>query len=382
MDLKIREDKIKEKRKQTPWRDFVKNICSRRTFSFYKTDDLISIYPKNGRINSIVTVKNFLENQDNLLWLGINHSWNFFNDFQKLFLSIPLSNVLLLGGCENSNYSDQSRNSKNAYLSYILANSENILYSLAVKDNSKNILNSINVVNSENIYQWLNIALSYNIFYSKHIDNCNNLRFCTNMIWCSNCILCDKLENKSYCIHNKQYTKEAYEQLVPRIIEHMQNTLERGEFFPASISPFDYNESLSQEYYPLEKEEAIKQWFTRRDKKYEINIPDNIQLIDTKDIPNINEINDDILKKAIICEVTWRPFRIIKLELDYYKKNNISIPNRHPDQRHYDRLSLRNPRKLFNRQCNKCWIDIITTYKPENIEIIYCENCYNKEIYW
>jgi CxxC-x17-CxxC domain-containing protein len=44
-------------------------------------------------------------------------------------------------------------------------------------------------------------------------------------------------------------------------------------------------------------------------------------------------------------------------------------------------MKLRNPRKLFDRKCDKCGIDIKTTYSPDRSEIVYCEECYNKEIY-
>jgi len=43
-------------------------------------------------------------------------------------------------------------------------------------------------------------------------------------------------------------------------------------------------------------------------------------------------------------------------------------------------MKLRNPRKLYDRKCDKCSIDIKTTYSPERPEIVYCEECYNKEI--
>ncbi len=95
---------------------------------------------------------------------------------------------------------------------------------------------------------------------------------------------------------------------------------------------------------------------------------------------NIVEIPDDILNWAIECEITKKPFRIIKQELDFYRKNNLPIPKIHPDQRHIERLKLRNPRKLFARKCDKCGKDIQTTYAPERPEIIYCEECYSKEI--
>jgi len=60
------------------------------------------------------------------------------------------------------------------------------------------------------------------------------------------------------------------------------------------------------------------------------------------------------LNWAIECEITKKPFKIIREELEFYRKHNLPIPRRHPDQRHLDRMKLRNPRKLFMRKCDKC----------------------------
>ncbi|MCX6807789.1 MAG: hypothetical protein NTZ80_03270, partial [Patescibacteria group bacterium] len=78
---------------------------------------------------------------------------------------------------------------------------------------------------------------------------------------------------------------------------------------------------------------------------------------------------------------TKKPFRIIKQELDFYRKHNLPLPKRHPDQRHKDRLSLRNPRKLWHRTCNKCNISIQTSYSPDRSETVYCEKCYLETVY-
>jgi CxxC-x17-CxxC domain-containing protein len=43
-------------------------------------------------------------------------------------------------------------------------------------------------------------------------------------------------------------------------------------------------------------------------------------------------------------------------------------------------MKLRNPRELYDRKCDKCGIDIKTTYAPEMKETVYCEGCYNKEV--
>jgi CxxC-x17-CxxC domain-containing protein len=45
-----------------------------------------------------------------------------------------------------------------------------------------------------------------------------------------------------------------------------------------------------------------------------------------------------------------------------------------------DRMKMRNPRKLFERKCDKCGKDMVTTYAPERKEIVYCEACYEREV--
>ncbi|MCX6807598.1 MAG: hypothetical protein NTZ80_02225, partial [Patescibacteria group bacterium] len=103
---------------------------------------------------------------------------------------------------------------------------------------------------------------------------------------------------------------------------------------------------------------------------------------DTKtDYLSVIPENNDILNYAIECEITKKPFRIIKQELEFYRKHNLPLPKRHPDQRHKDRLSLRNPRKLWDRTCNKCNIPIQTSYSPDRPETVYCEKCYLETVY-
>ncbi|MCH2188379.1 hypothetical protein MK079_00950 [Candidatus Gracilibacteria bacterium] len=233
--------------------------------------------------------------------------------------------------------------------------------------------------------------------YDSHIinKNCRNIIFCSdcwkyceNMLYCSecktskNCMLCTGLTDKQYCILNKQYSKQEYEKLVPKIIEKMKEDGEWGEFFPYNVSPFGYNETVANEYYPLDKGEALKQGFNWSN--YEAPFPKVDKVIPAVQLPeNIKDVPDDILNWAIECEMTQKPFRIIPQELEFYRKHNLPIPRRHPDQRHLDRMSLRNPRKLFERVCDHpdCTMFMQTTYAPERTEKVYCQKCYNQEIY-
>jgi hypothetical protein len=145
------------------------------------------------------------------------------------------------------------------------------------------------------------------------------------------------------------------------------------------MSPFGYNETVANEYYPLGKSEALSSKFNWSD--YEAPFPHVEKIIPAEKLPDsIESIPDDILNWAIECEVSKKPFRIIKQELEFYRKHNLPIPRRHPDVRHADRMKMRNPRKLFERKCDKCKKDMITTYAPERPETVYCEECYNQKV--
>ena len=190
-----------------------------------------------------------------------------------------------------------------------------------------------------------NIACGYdtNVYYSYLCMNSSDLFGCIG------------LRNKSYCILNKQYTKEEYEQLVPKIIEHMQSTGERGEFFSSSISHFGYNETVAHEYYPLTKQEALARGYKRQDNMYDINIPEGAETLTGNQIPSdIFTVTEDILKKVLICEVSGRPFRITQQELDFYRKHNLPLPHKHHDVRHTERMKKRPQRTLHLRTCDTC----------------------------
>ncbi len=192
---------------------------------------------------------------------------------------------------------------------------------------------------------------------------------------------CDGFHSRSqYCIFNKQYTKEEYEILAPKIIQKMRTEEAWGEFFPIAMSLYAYNQSVAADYFPLSKGEVLKRGWKWRDEKDEM--PKVAKIIPAEQLPaSIDDVPDDILNWAIECEATKRPFKIIKQELNFYRKMRLPIPHFHPDERHRQRMALRNPRKLWDRTCGKCGKEIRTTYSPERPEIVYCEECYLKEVY-
>ncbi|MBU0705596.1 hypothetical protein KJ657_05515 [Patescibacteria group bacterium] len=234
---------------------------------------------------------------------------------------------------------------------------------------------------AEWVYEAINTGISsFNVQFSVQNWTCSDMQYSYGSHNSSHSFGCVGLKRNEYCILNKQYSKEEYGGLRSRIVEQMKKNGEYGEFFPASISPFGYNETVAHEQYPLTKNEVAEQGFKWSD--YEAPLPDVEKVISAEKLPdNSKDIPDDVLNWAIKCQVSGRPFRLTKEELKFYREHHIPIPRLHPDERHMERMKTRNPNRLWNRNCAKCNADIKTSYSPDRPEVVYCEQCYLKEVY-
>ena len=302
---------------------------------------------------------------------------------------------------ENINLSEEELaiivNSENSWGSY-LTNCKNVIYSSNIQNSEdckyclrwawmkdcydcfiNGVVHNIKYIECMTVWPW-----SSNAFTSNSRPTVNSLLYCDLCSNSSNLFGCIWLRNKQYCIFNRQYTKEEYNILVPKIIQHMMITGERGEFFHPSLSPFGYNETVAQEYYPLPNDLVIErnemwseanplgQWsdeviqlienntdmdrhartslamtidygsFGYHRSTYEAPTPQSDKVINWQDLPEmIAQVEDSILQYAIRCEITGKLFRIQPQELAFYRKHNIPVPRKHPDQRHLERLALR-----------------------------------------
>ena len=282
---------------------------------------------------------------------------------------------------ENCRYSEFVSGDKECH-DIVMSGEAQECYESVVADHSQLNLFGIFSVKSQDI------RYSQHCHSSKHIFGCVGLR------------------NASYCIFNKQYTKEEYEELLPKIIEHMNtmphidkkgSTYKYGEFYPIELSPFGYNETLAMENFPSTKEEALAQGFSWQG---EIQRTIGKETLLSENIPqSINEVSDSILNEVLACIECQRNYKIVPNELIFYRKMKIPIPRRCFHCRHANRLKMRNPFKLWHRQCmcggagspqvtsqhshgvGKCEVEFETSYAPDRPEIVYCEKCYQAEVY-
>lgn len=214
------------------------------------------------------------------------------------------------------------------------------------------------------------VEYSYNCHNSKNIFGCVGLR------------------GAQYCILNKQYTKEEYEQLLPKIKQHMMDlpyqdsqgiAYRYGEFFPTEISPFAYNETVAQEYFNLQQSEVEQRGYRWKQ-------------VEERDISAV-EISGTIhcAHKLECNEQCTGVFKIMPKEQAYYERAGLALPTLCPNCRHYRRLHQRNPLKLWDRQCDckldshdhvgRCSTQFASSFAPERPEQVFCELCYQKEVY-
>lgn len=213
-------------------------------------------------------------------------------------------------------------------------------------------------------------ALSKTVTDSEYIINCRN---------CDHCFACIGLEGKSFCIFNQQYTEEKYYKEVDRIKSILLKNGEYGELPGYKFSPFAYNGSFAVTAYPLSEDEVRTLgalW--QEDIDSDLSA---LKTINARDIPDsIMDVTDEILDLAIICEESARPFRIIPSELAFYRRWKIPLPTIHPYRRMKERYKYAGSGRSYRSSCRKCGIDVQTIYSDFDKWILYCDECFQKEI--
>lgn len=303
-------------------------------------------------------------------------------EFQALKLAAPRrpsNNVKT-----DQSFGDFISNSNNVYFGYYISDSENIAYSegLASTNDSYDLLGGME---NERCYELVNSweAKNYECVCSTHIDQCEEVEYSELMRNCQACFGSVGLENKSYCILNVQYTPREYWKIVDEIRTRMLSETDYGEYFAPKYHAFPYRASYIPYYGGYSDYDKAKQY--GYDTRPLETVAEEItgEVIDTKELPDdIKEVKDDITKKVVYDSKNKKHFRILKQELQFYKKHELPLPREHPSIRMTkwrDELNL--VVRFYKRKCAHCGKDIETTYAPDRPEKnVWCEACYLKNI--
>jgi uncharacterized protein YbaR (Trm112 family) len=342
-------------------------------------------------------------------WSELGKSWkkakNFWLRFPNKFMQ----------GVKNTNVSGEYiTHSKNVQKSYLIRECKDLKY-----------VQYSQVPSSYDCMDSTLIGCQSELFYETSVCGWGgaNFRFCSECwdggrefeycFFCgrsaANLFGCVGIMRQQYCVLNKQYTKEEYQNLVVRIKKHMEEmpyvdrkgrVYKYGEFFPPEFSPFTYNQTIVTEHFPSSQETAEKfgmRWQEPHSSEYEITMK-------VEELPDsIKDANEKITNEVIQCANCKRAYRIILPELKFLSQAGIPLPRTCVDCRHTDRISQRNKSKIYPRECmckgeksendlyqnsvehfhgeEKCPEAFETSYAPERPEIVYCERCYQMEVY-
>jgi len=311
---------------------------------------------------------------------------------EKFWLKKPQK---FMHGFQNVNVSgDYLNESKNVKKSFQVRGLEDSKFCQFLKDGGvKNAYDyTIWGNNAELVYECINVGMG--IHNTKFCNVCalGNTINTEYSIWCldvMNLFGCSGLRKKKYCILNKQYSPEEFISLRNKIIEDMQKNpyidkkgrvWKYGEFFPYDLSYYGYNETDADTYFPISKDKAFDfgwKWLEETSSEYKISIK-------AENLPSmISDVKDDILEEIIECSLCRKAYRFTSAEIIFLRRFNLPLPDKCFECRLKRRLARMNPMRLWHRKCMKegCQNEFETSYAPDRSEIIYCESCYNKEVY-
>jgi len=278
------------------------------------------------------------------------------------------------------------KNVKNCFDVYSIEDSKNII---AVPD-AKDCLDAYHFgFKCELVYESHALIHAYNVLFSHLCYDDSHIMYCDTCHNSQNLFGCVGINKGEYSIFNKKYSQQEYAVLKEKIIAHMKETKEFGEFFPPQLSPFGYNETQGQVYMPLQKDQALAAGY-----KWEDQLPGTFgkETIKPNQIPDsIQEIDQSICKEILVCASCKRNYNIVQSELDFYKSQNIPIPRRCPDCRYKARIAQRPARHTENKKCNcgskshlhgssPCPNNFETPFTSKDANKIYCKECYQADV--
>ncbi len=243
--------------------------------------------------------------------------------FSEMMKTVAWHRALQIDKCENST-GNFIRNSKDCENCYLLSAHENCANVAFCGPEAKSILDSIGTVGSELTFMSSLPVYTYESRFCFSVSHSRYVQYSAYLQNCQYCFGCCGLVNEKYCIFNKKYSKEEYETLVPKIIEHMKKTAEWGEFFPGHFAPNPYDESFSGFYFPLSSEDS------GNFRKAENLEKSSVKTAEIDEIPDTVDLLDDAKEKWLVSQIFWdtkynRPFQIQSADIQIARERRVPL---------------------------------------------------------
>ncbi len=309
----------------------------------------------------------YFEKKKDLLgrkWLYIG----LYENVSKIGVNMLSENVV-------GNFSIKSTSLENGYNNYNIHDGKNVILAGCVNGNHYMYNVAVSGAPQGNhYYNVLNSGWGDHMYCSEVVTG-SKLYYSYHCFECHHCLGCIWLKNKSYYILNKQYTKEEWEVFAEKIFASMEADGTLGEFFPASMNPFYFNDTLA---YLIDesftKEEVIQEWYLWREDPIKVDVPEWLEVVRRSDLNRFQGFRlsplskegadwkeagdlasgsleqnpqsppssstaplqkeptwyiDPEIMNVVIVDEKWNYYRIVKMEYDFLMKHALPLPTMH-----------------------------------------------------
>ena len=237
---------------------------------------------------------------------------------------------------------------------------------------------SILLPRSQSVFSCVTIRGCQNIFFSSNCWNSNDLWYCDNCVNCADCFGCVGLKKKRHCFFNVQHSPSEYEALARDWRERMIAGKEWGEFFPMQHSPFCYNESAAQDFFPMTQHDIVSEGLRYREFDDAVARSEGSAKEATRPPVHLSSLQEGMILDCPACSLRYR---IVQQEIDFYQKMHVPPPQQCPECRLTARIVERCPYSLVSRKCSNCSIDLETVYTEQKAPQVLCETCYMEKVF-
>lgn len=273
---------------------------------------------------------------------------------------------------KNEAYHPENRNEMSENVDWnFVTNSKNIENWFLIEDSEDSVncfrwifkysMDGLSILESDKCYSVNMSAYIYNIKFSSYSIRCKNSEYLDNCVDLDNCFLCVWIKNKKYNILNKEYSKEEYEELLPKIKMKMWKDWEYWKFLPYSMMYTGYNTTIARLYFPETKESVAKLWWYWED--WHESIQERSEIIELPD--NISDISESKNWITVTCEKTKKNFNFINEAILLHKKLNAPLFPLFHVVRIVDGYSYLTNFKKFTWKCSVSGTDITHYYPPK-----------------
>ena len=201
----------------------------------------------------------------------------FLEQYGELKNKVPRVGLLSINDV-NCSYVNNASENKNCYLIVAADNNEDCFYCRLIMK-CKNSMDCAFLYDSELCYECIDTRKSFKCMYGDRLQECLDVLFSFDMRNCQNCIFCTNGRNLTYCILNKQYSKEEFEKKKEEILKSYESV-----------------EEAKRKYEKIRGEALVKYAFATKcvnaTGDYMYNCHDGVQIFDTSNAKNCSYMAD------------------------------------------------------------------------------------------